>query len=312
MLVFIARRMVWTGVILALVATATFAMTVLLPSDPARLIAGPHADAQTVAEIRQELGLDDPLIVQYGRYMSKLAQGDLGKSYRTQYPVSEDIADRFPRTLMLAIGAVLVEILIGIPIGIFAALRAGRPADYLSMTGALVGISAPTFFIGLLLMYLFGFRLGMFPIGGYGEGGLNTLWHLILPSVTLGVAGAAYHSRLIRSEMLDLLDQDFVRTARAKGLPEWRVIGVHVLRSALVPVVTLLGLDLGTLLGGAVITEAVFAWPGLGKLAIDGIYQRDLPVIMGTVIVSSAMILLANLLVDISYAWLDPRSRESL
>lgn len=311
MTVFLIRRLLWTGLTLWLVASLTFAMTVLLPSDPARMIAGPHADAQTIQEIRSELGLDDPLPIQYGRYMGKIMQGDLGKSYRTQYPVMQDIKERFPRTMLLALAAIFFELLIGIPIGIIAALKPGRPADYLSMSGALLGISAPTFFIGLLLMYVMGFQWELFPIGGYGSGGLDTLWHLVLPALTLGLAGAAYHSRLIRSEMLEILGLDYVRTARAKGLTEWFVIGKHVLRNALVPVVTLVGLDLGVLLGGAVITEAVFAWPGLGKLAIDGIYQRDLPVIMGTVIVSSTMILMANILVDLSYSWLDPRSRKA-
>ena len=306
---FILRRIVWSLVILWMVATTTFAMTVLLPSDPARLLAGPHASPETILQIRTELGLDDPLTTQYGRYMGRLIEGDLGKSYRTNYPVMKDILERFPRTMALALAAIAFELLIGIPIGVMAALNPGKPMDYLGMTGALVGISAPTFFIGLIFMYVFGFQLGLFPIGGYGSGGLDTLWHLILPALTLGFAGAAYHSRLVRSEMLDLLGQDFVRTARAKGLSEARVVVKHVLRNALVPVVTLVGLDLGVLLGGAVITEAVFAWPGLGKLAIDGIFQRDLPVIMGTVIVSSVMILAANLLVDISYSWLDPRSR---
>lgn len=308
---FILRRVLWTLFILYLVASATFALSMLLPSDPARLIAGPHADATTLAQIRHDLGLDLPLSTQYFRYMDKLFHFDLGQSYRTQYPVAQDIIERLPRTALLAFAAVLVEVLIGVPIGIIAALRPGKPADYVSMAGALVGISAPTFFLGLLFMYVLGFKMELFPIGGYGENLPQILWHLFLPALTLGVSGAAYHSRLVRSEMLEILGQDYIRTARSKGLNERTVVLRHALRNALIPVVTLVGLDLGTLLGGAVITEAVFAWPGLGKLAIDGIFQRDLPVIMGTVIVSSVMILVANLMVDISYAWLDPRLRQS-
>lgn len=310
MATFILRRFMWTLFILFLVASATFALSMLLPSDPARLIAGPHADATTLAQIRHDLGLDLPLRTQYFRYMDKLLHLDLGQSYRTQYPVARDIAERLPRTALLAFAAVLVEVLIGVPIGIIAALRPGKPPDYLSMAGALVGISAPTFFLGLLFMYVLGFKMELFPIGGYGESAPQILWHLFLPAFTLGVSGAAYHSRLVRSEMLEILGQDYIRTARSKGLNETTVVLRHALRNALIPVVTLIGLDLGTLLGGAVITEAVFAWPGLGKLAIDGIFQRDLPVIMGTVIVSSVMILVANLLVDISYTWLDPRMRQ--
>lgn len=306
---FLARRLAWALVTLWLVVSGTFALAFLLPSDPARLVAGPHASAEVVERIRIDLELDRPLPVQYVRYVSGVFQGDLGRSYRTKEPVVDAVARSLPWTAVLAIGAMIFQVLIGVPLGLYAALRKGRPEDLGAMALALVGISAPTFLIGLGLMITFGFQLGWFPLGGAGSGFWGLVRSAVLPAATLGIAGAAYYSRLTRGEYLDVAQRDFMRTARAKGLSERRVIFKHGLPNALLPVVTFLGLDLGALLGGAVVTETIFAWPGLGKLAIDSVLNQDIPVMLGTVLVASTFIVLANLVVDMLYAWLDPRIR---
>jgi peptide/nickel transport system permease protein len=309
MISFLARRIAWTFVVLYFVLSATFLMLFLLPADPAKTIAGPHADAETIAKIRADLHLDDPLLTQYGSYMLGVLQGDFGRSYRTDEPVTDIIGRRLPNTMYLAFGAMLFQLLIGVPIGLYTALRAGKPADVGAMALALVGISAPTFLVGLMLMYFLGYRHPFFPIGGGGEGFVDILYHAILPSLTLGISGAAYYSRLTRGEYLDVATRDYMRTARAKGLAERRVILKHGLRNALLPLVTFAGLDLGVLLGGAIVTEYIFSWPGLGHYAVQSIFNQDMPVVMGTVMVGALMIVLANLLVDLLYAWLDPRIR---
>lgn len=309
MMTFLARRLAWAVLTLWLVVSGTFALAFLLPADPARLVAGPHASPEVVERIRGDLGLDQPVAVQYTRYLGGVVRGDLGRSYRTKEPVVDAVARSVPWTGVLAIGAAIFQVSVGVPLGLFAALRKGRAEDLGAMALALVGISAPTFLIGLGLMVVFGFLLGWFPLGGAGAGVGGLLKSAVLPSATLGIAGAAYYSRLTRGEYLDVAQRDFMRTARAKGLSERAVVLRHGLPNALLPVVTFLGLDLGTMLGGAVVTETIFAWPGLGKLAIDSVLNQDIPVMLGAVLVASTFIVLANLIVDLLYAWIDPRIR---
>lgn len=309
MTTFLIRRTAWALLTIWLVVTGSFALAFLLPSDPARLVAGPHASPEVVERIRHELYLDRPVYVQYGHYIAQVLHGDLGKSYRTKEPVTASLGRALPWTALIAVGASIFELVAGIPIGLYAALRQRRPADLGAMALALVGISAPTFLTGLAIMYFLGFKAGLFPLGGVGTGWAGVLRSAVLPSLTLGIAGAAYYSRLMRGEYLDIARQDFMRTARAKGLGDRGVVLKHGLRNALIPVVTFFGIDLGTLLGGAVVTETVFAWPGVGKLAIDSVLNQDIPVMLGCVLVASGFIVVANLAVDIVYAWLDPRIR---
>jgi len=304
---FLTRRLGWAIITLWLVVSGSFVLGYVLPSDPVRLAVGPHASAEVITRVRAELQLDAPVHVQYVRYMTGVARGDLGYSYRTRQPVLDALGDAIPATALLAMGAALFQWLIGVPIGLFAALRKGRREDMALMVVALVGISAPTFLTGLILMVLFGFHFGMFPLGGQSAGWLGMLHSAVLPSLTLGIAGAAYYSRLTRGEYLDVARRDYIRTARSKGLAEGEVVLRHGLRNALIPVITFFGVDLGMLLGGAVVTESIYAWPGVGKLAIDSILDQDMPVMLGCVLISSAFIVFANLVVDILYAWLDPR-----
>jgi peptide/nickel transport system permease protein len=310
MMAVLARRTAWAVVTLWLVVTGSFALAFLLPADPARMVAGPHSSPETVERIRVELGLDKPVPVQYARYLSGLVHGDLGMSYRTHRPVRRLIAEALPRTALLAAGAGVVQLLIGIPIGLVAALRRRSWVDLAAMAVALVGISAPTFLVGLALMIGLGFHLRWFPIGGLGEG-WDILRHAALPSLTLGIAGAAYYSRLTRGEYLDVAQKDFMRTARAKGLHERAVVLRHGLRNALLPVVTFFGLDMGSLLGGAIVTESLFAWPGVGQLAVQSVLNQDIPVMLGTVLVASVAMVLANLVVDVLYVFVDPRIRSA-
>ena len=309
MMAFLVRRVGWALLTLWLVVSGTFALAYLLPSDPARMVAGPHASEEVVERIRVELKLDQPLPVQYAHYVGGVARLDLGRSYRTKEPVLDAIKRSLPWTALLAVGAACFQVLVGVPIGLFAALRRRSLADVGAMMVALLGISAPTFLTGLGLMVIVGFYAGLLPLGGVAPGSFGVLKSAILPSLTLGIAGAAYYSRLTRGEYLDVAQRDFMRTARAKGQTEGVVTLKHGLRNALLPVVTFLGLDLGTLLGGAVVTETIFAWPGMGKLAIDSVLNQDIPVLLGTVLVSSTFIVTANLVVDVVYARLDPRIR---
>jgi peptide/nickel transport system permease protein len=228
---------------------------------------------------------------------------------RTRADVSTMLASKLWPTAQLALATIFLQILFGVPLGVIAALRRNRAADYATNTAALIGQSAPTFFIGPLLLYLLAFKAGWFPVGGYGEGFLDRLHHLVLPAFTLAVVGIAYYSRLMRGEMIEVLQEDYVRTARAKGLSERRVVIRHALRNALAPVVTLIGLDLGVLMGGAIVTEYIFSWPGIGREALRAVLDLDPPVILGVVLITAVAIVVANLLVDLAYAALDPRVR---
>jgi len=298
-------RGAWAGFVWVAVAAITFALTYLVPADPARVIAGPQADAETVARIATQLGLGDPLLVRFGRYLWAALHGDFGRSFITEQPVLPAILERVPATAMLAVAAILVYVLLGGALGIVGAVRPGSWGDRVASGFAIAGLSVPTFWIGLVLLFLLAYRFPLFPLGGGG-----TLAHLVLPAVTLGIAGAAYYTRVLRQTLGDELKKDYVRAARARGLSERQVVLKHGLRNAALPLVTLLGLDFASLLGGAVLTESVFAWPGIGQQAVQAIYTLDVPMIMGTVLFAATAIIAINWLVDASYQLLDPRLRR--
>jgi peptide/nickel transport system permease protein len=307
---FLVTRLGWSVLVLWFVVSATFAITFAIPAEPARTLVGPHGNPETIARVKKELCLDQPFWVQYGCYVGRLARGDLGTSFRTRREVTDILASRLWPTAQLALATLFLQILLGVPLGIVAALRRNRAADVAANVTALLGQSAPTFFLGPLFMYLFGYRLGWFPVSGYGEGGFwDRLHHLFLPALTLAVVGAATYTRLVRGEMIEVLQEDYVRTARAKGLGSARVVLKHALRNALGPVVTLMGLDLGYFMGGAIVTEHIFAWPGIGREVLQAVLDMDLPVILGVVLVAACAIVVANLIVDLVYAGLDPRVR---
>ncbi len=310
MIGFLVRRTLWALFVLWLVATATFFGT-LGVGDPAQSLGGPHATARDRAYIRAFYHLDQPAAVQYGHYLRNLARGDLGRSFRYRQPVATLIAERFPRTLLLGVMTLTFEFVVGVAVGTWAALRRGTRTETLVLGATFVGISTPTFLSGKLFLLLFAYQLGWFPIGGYGDGALDHVRHGILPAVVIGLLGTAYQARLVRSEMVEILQTDYVRTARAKGLGPGAVVMRHALRNALLPVMTSLGMSFGALFSGAIVTEAIFAWPGLGRLAFESIAGLDLPVIMGTVVFASTGILVGNLVSDLTYALLDPRIRRA-
>ncbi len=304
MLGYVGSRLAQTVFVLLGVVTVAFGITNLVPADPARLLAGRQASDETVAGIRAQLGLDKPLYVQYGRYVAALAQGDLGRSYQQRTDVRTLLLSRLPATLQLTAGGIVLELLFGLPLGIIAALYAGRALDKGVMAFAFVGVSAPQFALGLILLYVFAYRFALLPLGGYG-----TPQHLVLPALTLAVTGAGWYARVVRSSMLETLQADYIRTGTAKGLARRRVVLKHALRNAVLPVVAMIGLDIGLLMGGVVVVESVFAWPGVGQLAWQAIQVLDLPVIMGTVLLSAVFIVFGNLLADLVYPLVDPRIR---
>jgi peptide/nickel transport system permease protein len=299
----VARSVLAVPVLLG-VSVMVFALIRLIPGDPAQLMAGQAATEDVVREIRRSLGLDRPLVVQYGYFLRNAVRGDLGRSLFNGAPVRDELAQRFPRTVRLAAASMLVALLIGIPAGILSATRHLSWVDSLVMVAALAGVSVPVFWLGLNLILIFAVRLAWLPAFGY-----ETWRHLILPSVTLGTASAAIIARMTRSSMLEVLRQDYVRTARAKGVAERVVVSRHALRNALIPVATVVGLQLGTLVSGAVLTENVFAWPGVGRLLVDAVLARDYPVVQGAVLLIATTFVVLNLLVDVLYALLDPRIR---
>ncbi|MGD9139069.1 MAG: ABC transporter permease [Desulfobacterales bacterium] len=302
MVIFLAKRLSQSALILIGVTLITFCLSFLMPADPVRMIAGRSATKATVESIRKELGLDKPLPVQYFRYISRLVQGDLGRSYRQKTQVSELILSRLPATLLLMVGTIFFELLIGLPAGIFAATRRGKSADNWIMAISFAGVSVPQFVLGLLLLYLFAYMLPIFPLGGYG-----TPMHLVLPALTLGISGGGWYSRMMRSSMVDVLRQDFIRTARSKGLTERAVVLVHALRNAVLPVIAMIGLDIGIFMAGAVVVESVYGWPGIGQMAWQAIQMVDIPVIMGVTLVAAVGIVLGNLLADLVMPFIDPR-----
>lgn len=300
------RRLFWAIFVLFGVSLITFALTYFMPGDPARRIAGIGASAQVVANIRHQLGLDQPFWVQYERYIGGVLHGNFGYSYVQNTPVLPTILSRFPVTAQLALGGVVVELLIGLPTGVIAAYRRGSVADRAATLFALLGLSAPPFWLGLVLLYYLAFKVGIFPIGGYGDPWVK---YLILPSFALGVGGAAVYTRTFRSTILDVLDQPYIRMARSKGLSEPVILLRHVLPNAITPIVTQIGIDLGYFLGGVFIVEAVFGLPGIGQQAIEAIGQLDIPIIMGTVLFAALLIVISNIVVDLSFALIDPRVR---
>jgi peptide/nickel transport system permease protein len=354
---YIMRRLLLLVPVLIGISIVTFAMLRLIPGDPARVMLGEHATQEAVAEIRARLGLNDPIPVQYLRYVESVVRLDLGRSIKTNRPVLQEIGQRLPATVELTLGAMFVACLIGIPAGIWAAYRHNSVFDLTTMFGAMLGVSMPVFWLGLMLAYVFGFRLKLLPpsarltigvemqtIGeawgltaGAASGSSATtltadeffsgfyvlrtiltgnwaalrdvLSHLILPSIALGSIPMALIARMTRSSMLEVLGEDYIRTARAKGLQERVVLLRHALKNAFLPIITVIGLQLGWLLGGAILTETIFSWPGLGRLTVDRILSRDYPVVQGSVLVIALIFVVVNLLVDISYAYFDPRIR---
>jgi peptide/nickel transport system permease protein len=314
MLAYTLRRLVLAVPVMLLVATAVFLLLRLTPGDPAGIILGPDATEERRRELRRELGLEDPLPVQYARWLGKVARGDLGQSLFLNKPVTAAILERAQPTLLLTILALLVALLIGLPAGVIAARRRGSWVDLGTMAVAMAGIAMPTFWLGLNLIFLFAVTLRWLPVAGYeplSAGPWRSLRHLILPAVTLGVAQGALLARMTRSMMLETLSQDYVRTARAKGLVERSVIIRHALRNAFIPLLTVIGLSFAALIGGAVVTEQIFTLPGVGRLLIQAIGRRDFPLVQGTVLVIAALYVLINLVVDLLYAVVDPRIRHS-
>jgi peptide/nickel transport system permease protein len=308
----VLRRLAATVPVLLLVTACVFALLHLTPGDPIDAMMAESVDATAKETLRRELGLDRPIPVQYAAWMGRLLRGDLGRSIRTGEPVIENVGHRIRPSLQLALLAMTVSLLIAFPVAIASAIHHNRGVDRLGTTFALFGICMPNFLLALLLIFVFGVTLRWLPISGYVdplEEGWDGLRTLVLPAVTLGLALAAVVTRTLRSSMLEALGEDYVRTARAKGLSEWVVIRGHVLRNALIPVVTVLGLQLGTLIGGAVITEYVFALPGVGRLVVDAVFARDYPLVQGVILLIAVGFILSNLLVDILYGWIDPRIR---
>lgn len=293
-----------TLVVLWAVVTITFATTFLSPIDPAVAYAGQRATTQQLEQARKKLGLDQPLVVQYMRYLGRVARGDLGNSFVSGQNVRDLLLAQLPRTMALAGAAMVVQLLIGIPLGLLAALNRRGLLDRAILLTTLLGVAAPAFVVGFVLLYIFGFRLGWFPLGG-----ADGFTSIILPALTLGVAGGAWYSRMLRSTALNILGEDYIRTARSKGLTEWTIVFRHLLRNAIGPIITLIGLDLGVFLGGVLIIEKVFAWPGIGLQAWQGIESNDVPMVLGAVLVAALFVTVLNLIADLLNAYIDPRSR---
>lgn len=317
MVLSVLRRLALAVVVLWVTSTVVFAMFFVAPHNVAQMLAGRQATPETVALIERRLGLDRPVLDQYGSFLSNLTHGDLGYSFRNQEPVTSMIAERLPVTLSLVGGAAILLLLIGVSAGVLAATRPRSIADRLVTVGALFFYSMPSFLLGLLLLYVLFYRfqlagIHLFPGSGYvplNEDPVQWAAHLVLPWLTIALVAAATYARLTRASMLEVLGEDYIRTARSKGLRERRVVYRHALRSALTPIVTQFGIDIGVLLGGVVITEYVFGLPGLGQLAIQSVTTQDLPVIIGTVLLASAFVVVANIIVDACYVLLDPRVR---
>ncbi|HVQ76029.1 MAG TPA: ABC transporter permease [Candidatus Binatia bacterium] len=308
---YVVRRLLQTIPVLLGVSLLAFAIMHVVPGDPVRLIAGPDAPEEVVQRIRGQLGLDRPLHERYLSFLGRALQGDLGRSLRSRAPVTDEVLRRFPATLELTTVSMLVAVAVGIPLGLVAAVRRSTWIDYLAMGTSLSTLSLPIFWVGIVAIWLFSLQLGWFPVSGRGGPvwEWNGLRHIALPALTLATASVAIISRLTRSGMLDVLGREFITTARAKGVSPLGVVGKHALKNALIPVVTVVGLQYGFLLGGAVVTETIFAWPGVGRLAMTSILQRDYPVVQGCVLLVAVLFVLINLAVDLLYSWLDPRIR---
>lgn len=302
---YLLRRLALSAAAMLGVVTIVF-MLLYISGDPALLLVTQDATQQDIERIRQAYGLDRPLSVQYARFIARVARGDLGYSYRQGLPVTELIVERIGATFQLALASLTVAVVFGVAFGMAAAVRRGTGVDTAAMTVALVGTSMPSFWFGLLLMIVFGVKLGWLPISGYGG-----LAHLVLPAVVLGGFYAAQVSRLTRTSLLEVLAQDYIRTGWAKGLRPRTVLVKHALRNAALPVLTMLGISFGQMLGGAIVVESIFAWPGMGRLAVQAVLGRDFPVVQGVTIVGAAVFLTVNLVVDLIYGWVDPRLRSA-
>ena len=332
---FVAKRLLLMIPILIGISILTFAISNTIPGDPARLILGPKATPEGLEALREEMGLNDSLYIQYGRYMTDIAQGDLGESTYSQRPVSADLIRYFPATLELTLFAMVITVLIGIPLGIISASRKDRIADQITRIFALIGVAMPAFWLGLLLLLLFYLKLGILPGSGRLDSGMSppsyitgmytvdalltgnwpvfkaAVMHLVLPGITLAAITIGMITRMTRSSMLEVLKSDYIRTAHAKGAPENRVLYGHALRNGVMPVITLLGMAFGHALGGSVLVEAVFSWPGLGRYAVNAINYLDFPAVMGVTILIAILFILVNLIVDTMYFFIDPRLKHN-
>jgi peptide/nickel transport system permease protein/oligopeptide transport system permease protein len=302
MLLYLIRRLLASVlVVLAMVFIVTLILDII-PGDPVILMLGDTATPATIAKLRHQLGLDEPLLVRYGNYLWRLLHGDMGHSIREMAPVSHLIGTAWPRTLELTAVAMFLTLIIGLPLGIISGAKPGSLSDHFSRVTSLLGLCMPVFWIGLVLMYFFSFKLGWFPVGGTG-----TWKHLFLPAVTMAAYTVATLARMTRSSLMEVLGEDYIRTARAKGLSYGAVVVFHGLRNALIPIITVFGMQVGQLMGGAILTETVFAWPGLGRLMVGAILDRDYPLLQGTILIFASSYILINLLVDLSYGLIDPQ-----
>jgi len=306
MLYYIFKRVLQVIPVLIGVTLILFILMYIIPEDPARLILQKGATEQALANLREKMGIDKPLYVQYWRYVSGLAKGDLGISYRYRRPVSDILAEHYPNSIRLALVAIVIEVIIGIFAGIISAVKKYSFWDVLVTISTTLAVCVPVFWLGMMFQVTFGLKLGWLPMSGMGDGSIK---YYVLPAITLASVSTAFVARMTRGSMLEVLSNDYITTAYAKGLPEFKVITKHALKNALIPVVTLIGLDLGALMGGAILTETVFSWPGVGRTIYLAVLQRDAPVVVGGTIILVLIFVVMNLIVDILYAWLDPRIR---
>lgn len=303
---FILKRILLLIPVLIGVTFIVYAIMSFAPGDPAKVILGETASPEQIAALREEMHLNDPMVVQYGRYILNLVQGDMGLSYKTKNPVATEVWARFPNTMKLAAVAMIMAIGLAIPLGVIAAVKQNTAIDGISMVISLIGVSMPIFWLGLLLILFFSLKLGWFPVSG------SSGWKsIVLPGFALGFNHMASIARTTRSSMLEVIRQDYIRTVRAKGVASGKVITKHALKNALIPTITVIGLQVGFMLGGSVLTETVFAWPGIGRLMIDGINGRDIPMVMGCIILFSVTFSIINLIVDLLYGLVDPRIKNS-
>ena len=307
---FIFKRLLMLVPVLLGATFIVFFIMDLSPGDPAQIILGRDATPEQIHLLREDMGLNDHLLVRYFRYIGGLLQGEMGVSFRNNLSVASQIAERLPNTILLAFSGMFIAVLIGIPVGIISAKKQYTVFDYTSMVLAMVGASAPVFWLGLMMVIVFALHLGLFPSSGMGQGFFGVLHSLALPATTLGVSITALVARMTRSSMLEVIRQDYVDTARAKGLKEWFITWRHMMKNALIPIITVVGLQFGALLGGSVMTETIFSWPGVGRFVVEGIQAQDTPVVLGSVVVMAIMFSVVNLLVDILYAYVDPRIKS--
>ncbi len=307
---YIGKRLLMIIPVLVGVTLLVFIVLSLAPGDPAVSILGDKATEADIEAKREELGLNDPILIQYLNYVSKAIKGDFGVSYKNQLSVMKQVLDRFPNTLIIAVGAILFSLVLGIPVGILSAKKQYSMIDNIAMIGALIGVSMPVFWMGLMMVIVFSLRLRLLPSSGMGEGFIPLMKSLVLPVVALGSYSLAMIARTTRSSVLEVIRQDYISTARSKGITERQVTTRHMLKNALIPIITAVGLQFGTLMGGSIMTETVFSWPGIGRLIVDSIKSRDIPMVMGSVIFLSVIFSFVNLLIDLLYAFVDPQIKS--